>query len=80
MNIKKLINEKNRAEDASTIMGLTLVGKFGASAAFAIVYVYAGEIFPTDYRGIAVGSCSMFARVGGLFAPFIVEVVSWRNV
>jgi len=61
-------------EDASTIMGLTLVGKFGASAAFAIVYVYAGEIFPTDYRGIAVGSCSMFARVGGLFAPFIVEV------
>ena len=57
-------------------MTFALVGKFGAAAAFAIVYVYASEIFPTDYRGVGVGACSMFARVGGLCAPVIVELVS----
>ena len=56
-------------------MVMSLVGKFGASAGFAIVYVYASEIFPTDYRGVGIGSCSMFARVGGVLAPPIVELV-----
>jgi len=57
-----------------TIICLSLFGKFGASAGFAIVYVYAGELFSTDYRGVAVGACSMFARVGGLSAPVILQL------
>lgn len=61
-------------EMATTIMIMSLIGKFGAAAAFAIVYVYASEIFPTDYRGVGVGSCSMFARVGGMLAPLVVEM------
>lgn len=53
------------------IVTLSLVGKFGIAAAFAIVYVYSAEIFPTEYRSVGIGACSMCARIGGIIAPFI---------
>jgi hypothetical protein len=46
-----------------------LSGKFGASGAFAIVYLYTAELFPTAIRGTATGLCSMMARIGGIAAP-----------
>jgi MFS family permease len=45
---------------------LSLIGKFGASASFAIVYVYTAEMFPTAIRNQAVGTCSLVARIGGI--------------
>ena len=50
-----------------TILGL--IGKFGATASFNIVYLYTAELFPTQIRSTAVGLCSMMARIGGLAAP-----------
>ena len=41
-------------------------GIFGASASFAIVYVYTAEMFPTTIRNQAVGTCSLVARIGGI--------------
>ena len=57
-------------------MVLSLVGKFGIAAAFAIIYIYSAEIFPTDYRSVAIGACSMIARVGGMLAPSVSALVS----
>ena len=45
---------------------LSLLGKFGASAAFAIVYLYTAELFPTCTRNQAVGLCALMAKVGGV--------------
>jgi len=53
---------------------LTLIGKFGASASFAIVFVFTAELFPTPIRNSAIGLCSTSARVGAIFTPFIVSL------
>ena len=46
-----------------------LIGKFGATASFAIIYLYTAELYPTQIRSTAVGMCSMMARIGGFAAP-----------
>ena len=49
----------------------TYLGKFGASASFAIVYLYTAELYPTIIRNSAVGTASMVARIGGIAAPLL---------
>ena len=53
-----------------------MVGKFCISASFAIIYVFSAELFPTVVRNVGVGSGSVFARVGGVVAPYIGQLVS----
>ena len=55
---------------------LVLVGKFGASAGFAVVFVYTAELFPTPMRNSAVGLCSTAARLGGILAPFVASLAA----
>lgn len=58
---------------------LALLGKFGASAGFAIVYVFTAELFPTPVRNSALGLCSTFARVGGMLAPVVSALGSYNT-
>ena len=55
---------------------LANVGKFGVSAAFAVIYVWSAELFPTMVRNSGMGSSSMMARVGGMICPYIADLVS----
>uniref|UniRef100_H3CV27 Si:dkey-166k12.1 n=1 Tax=Tetraodon nigroviridis TaxID=99883 RepID=H3CV27_TETNG len=58
--------------DASRVQtGLAMLGKFGISASFTVIYVYTAEIFPTVLRQTGMGASSMFARMGGILAPMI---------
>eukprot|EP00095_Tigriopus_kingsejongensis_P008775 snap_masked-scaffold1505_size38140-processed-gene-0.0 protein:Tk08775 transcript:snap_masked-scaffold1505_size38140-processed-gene-0.0-mRNA-1 annotation:"organic cation transporter protein" len=51
-----------------------MIGKFGASGSFAMVFVYTAELFPTPMRNTVVGLCSTCARFGGILAPLIIEL------
>ncbi|KAH9525167.1 hypothetical protein Btru_000522 [Bulinus truncatus] len=53
---------------------LSLVGKFGASAAFAVIYIYTVELFPTVIRNSGMGISSVMARIGGILSPYIADI------
>ena len=40
--------------------------KFLASGSYAIIYIYANELFPTQGRNTGMGVCSMVARIGAI--------------
>jgi OCT family organic cation transporter-like MFS transporter 4/5 len=44
-------------------VALAMLGKIGIAAAFAVIYVWSAEIFPTVVRNAGMGSSSAFARV-----------------
>lgn len=50
---------------------VAMIGKFGISASFALIYIYSAEILPTPVRSSGMGLCSMSARVAGILAPLI---------
>ncbi|XP_077977753.1 organic cation transporter protein-like [Glandiceps talaboti] len=53
---------------------LAMIGKFGISASFAIIYVFSAELYPTPVRTIGMGMSSMFARIGGVLAPQMILI------
>ena len=56
-------------------VSVTMVGKMAATAAFAMVFQYSAEAFPTVLRNTSVGIGSVFARLGSVLAPFLYLVV-----
>ncbi|ELU16565.1 hypothetical protein CAPTEDRAFT_106525 [Capitella teleta] len=57
--------------DSNVATAFSVLGKAGATCAFACIYVYTGELNPTNIRSIAFGTASMCARMSGMAAPFV---------
>ncbi|KAK6170919.1 hypothetical protein SNE40_019202 [Patella caerulea] len=53
---------------------LSMIGKLGASGAFAIIYIFSGELFPTVLRHSALGVSATFSRLGGMVSPYIADL------
>ncbi|KGL72545.1 Solute carrier family 22 member 4, partial [Tinamus guttatus] len=51
---------------------LVMLGKFGITSAFSMLYVYSAELYPTLVRNMAVGATSTASRVGSIVAPYFV--------
>lgn len=58
-----------------------MLGKVGIAAGFAVIYVWSAEIYPTVVRNAGMGASSSCARVGGMIAPYIADLVSicWQQ-
>ncbi|XP_076038628.1 solute carrier family 22 member 3-like isoform X2 [Oratosquilla oratoria] len=54
---------------------LALLGKFGISSAFVVVYLLTAEINTTKTRTLAVGISNTVARLGGITAPYINDIL-----
>ena len=53
------------------LTALSTIGKGAISFSFSCVYIYAVDLFPTPVRNNAVGTSSVFARIGGMAAPYM---------
>lgn len=51
---------------------LVNLGKFFTTAVFQLQYLFMVELMPTNVRNVAVGTCSMIARIGCVITPYIV--------
>lgn len=56
-----------------------MVGKFGITAAFSMVYVYTAELYPTVVRNMGVGVSSMASRLGSILSPYFVYLGKSRG-
>lgn len=61
-----------------------LISKTMISASFLIIYPFAGELYPTQVRGVGIGTSSYIGGMGLIFIPFINYLVSisfwkWKN-
>ncbi|XP_071949867.1 organic cation transporter protein-like [Antedon mediterranea] len=50
------------------------IGKLSISITFMIMWIFASEIYPTVIRTTCVNTCSMFARFGGMAAPYLMHL------
>ncbi|XP_029024039.1 synaptic vesicle 2-related protein [Betta splendens] len=50
------------------------------SGGYQVVFVYTPEVFPTENRALAMGTCSAMAKVGALITPFVAQVLLRTSV
>lgn len=62
-------------DDVVRTLLLFLVSKFLISASFLIIYPFAGEIYPTQVRGIGIGTSSYIGGMGLMAIPFVTYLV-----
>ncbi|XP_050433581.1 carcinine transporter [Adelges cooleyi] len=55
----------------TTTLILFLFSKFTISASFLIIYPFAGELYPTQLRGVGIGASAYIAGLGLILIPFI---------
>ncbi|XP_052061721.1 organic cation transporter protein-like [Mytilus californianus] len=48
----------------------SFIGKYGITLSFSNIFLWAPELFPTNLRNTGIGIGALFARVGGMFAPY----------
>ncbi|KAJ3589477.1 hypothetical protein NHX12_010322 [Muraenolepis orangiensis] len=60
-------------------VAMVLIGKFGFTMAFSVVYIYTAEIYPTVVRNIGIGMCSSAARIGSITAPYVIYLGTYNK-
>ena len=55
---------------------LTMIGKAAITYSYTLIYLYTPEIYPTVVRGAGLGVGTLMARLGGVVAPLVADLVS----
>ena len=64
---------------STAILLVYLSGKCVVGACFQLVWLITSEIYPTNLRAQALGTCSTVARVFGLACPFVANLAMlWK--
>ena len=58
---------------------MAFVGKFGIAGSFAVIYIFAGELYPTVVRAFGMGMSSMVAGIGLVRFPHFLIFHSFLN-
>ena len=61
-----LIHHAGEEGSSSAVLGSAMFGKLCVAAAFSLIYIYGGELFPSDVRSVGLAISSCCARVGGI--------------
>ncbi|XP_059476468.1 organic cation transporter protein-like [Neocloeon triangulifer] len=56
------------------ILAAAMASRFFISAAYSVITLFTSELFPTVTRNTALGTCTTFAQIGSISAPFLVEM------
>ncbi|XP_067885469.1 solute carrier family 22 member 4-like isoform X3 [Heterodontus francisci] len=59
---------------------LVMIGKSGITIAFAIIYVFSAELYPTVVRNMGIGMCSMSSRLGSIISPYFVYLGAYNRM
>lgn len=51
-----------------------MFGKMCITASYGTIYLFSVEQFPTVIRNVALGMCSMSARIGATISPFLIHL------
>ena len=63
--------EKDAYTNNWPIVTCAMFGYFCISSNFGIIWIYTSELYPTNSRNAAVGSCSLLARIGGIVSSTV---------
>ncbi|RXG61112.1 Organic cation transporter protein [Armadillidium vulgare] len=55
------------------VICMAMVGKLFISAAYQVIYLMSSEIFPTEIRLQALGTCFFVSRIGSIVAPYVTD-------
>ncbi|CAG0897544.1 unnamed protein product, partial [Darwinula stevensoni] len=58
----------------TTVVVLSVIGKFGISASYMIIYIQASELFPTGMRSTAIGLASIAGNLAYIIIPYVVAL------
>ena len=58
------------------IITLTFISRFAVAGVYNVFFTYALELYPTPVRALGFGINSLFAKIGAIIFPMLIEVVS----
>lgn len=71
---------KDASASATAKVILTLIGMFGISASYCVIWLYVPEIYPTNLRNIGIGMLGISGAIGNMISPFsrvVVLYIPW---